>query len=275
MAKTGRSLNKDGTTLQTLQTPDSYRCYIKESLYDESVKRLYILGHRVEFLGGIAIGVPRFLAKMMLRRRLCFLIKPEKVTPVEDYRQALFEYKTTPKMNMEEALSVVADITSIAEKLRKRIWIQDGLLLGLIRDGRLIPWDTDVDMGCKHSDWDREFHYALRNHGFLIRNRKNVGPRVVKNGIEVDIFLHKIDNKNGKLYWSVYDWMNVGKTKHTEYRFFIKPFNTEKRNFYGKNFYIPSPPESWLEQKYGPNWRVPISGWNYASDPANSKAKFI
>ena len=35
----------------------------------------------------------------------------------------------------------------IFEKYSIKYWIDDGTLLGIIRDGDLIPWDHDVDVG--------------------------------------------------------------------------------------------------------------------------------
>jgi phosphorylcholine metabolism protein LicD len=58
-----------------------------------------------------------------------------------------------------------------------RIWLDSGALLGLVRTGQLISWDSDIDLGM----WDREssrldtLKPALRELGYNLSSRKYDG----------------------------------------------------------------------------------------------------
>jgi phosphorylcholine metabolism protein LicD len=47
-----------------------------------------------------------------------------------------------------------------------RVWLQGGALLGLVRNGKPIGWDTDVDFGVFDDDWNSIGVRALEDAGF-------------------------------------------------------------------------------------------------------------
>jgi len=55
----------------------------------------------------------------------------------------------TNKITMESVLFKAIDIL---EALKIDYWVTDGTLLGIIRENRILPWDSDVDLGVWNSE---------------------------------------------------------------------------------------------------------------------------
>jgi len=55
-------------------------------------------------------------------------------------------------MDEEVAVSVLQEIKQIIDNQEIRCWIDQGVLLGAVRDGKFIPWDTDIDFGILYRD---------------------------------------------------------------------------------------------------------------------------
>lgn len=168
-----------------------------------------------------------------------------------------------PLLNEEILSKNLIDINRVCKDLKVPCWLQDGTLLGLIRDGKLIPWDNDADMGCHEDNWTDKVSERLKDLGFNVENRAGIGPRYVRDRQATDIFLHRTE-PDGLWSWSAFKG-------RVEYRFDVPPFNLKEMVFWNENFLVPENPEFWLEIKYGKNWRIPVKHWNYATSPANSR----
>lgn len=168
-----------------------------------------------------------------------------------------------PKIDEEVIINNLIDVNNTCKEFNVKCWLQDGTLLGLIRDNKLIEWDNDADMACHGSDWNPKILDELKKKGFRIEGRPGIGPRMTRRNNSVDIFLYRTED-NGLWSWSAFK-------KRTEYRFDMPPFNLIEKEFWGEKFLIPEDPEKWLEIKYGKNWRTPVMEWDYATDPANSR----
>jgi hypothetical protein len=168
-----------------------------------------------------------------------------------------------PIINEKVLIQNLIDINTVCKKLNVPCWLQDGTLLGLIRDGKLIPWDNDADMGCHEDNWNNEVSELLQELGFTVENRKGIGPRYTRDKNAIDIFLHRTE-PNGVWSWSAF-------RGRIEYRFDVPPFGLKEMIFWNENFLVPENPEKWLEIKYGTEWRTPRRNWNYATSPANSR----
>lgn len=166
-------------------------------------------------------------------------------------------------INHEQHAKNLIDINKTLKKLNIKTWLQDGTLLGLIRNGKLIEWDNDSDMGCHEKNWTKEAEEELKNLGFKMNFRNKIGPRFSRQGSATDIFLYRNESPD------VWSWS--AKKGNVEYRFDMPVFDVIEKEFWGEHFLIPENPEKWLEIKYGQNWRTPVKKWNYATDPANSR----
>lgn len=55
------------------------------------------------------------------------------------------------RSDVEHTASAVLDVARIASEEGLEVWICFGGLLGIVRDGGLLPWNNDVELGCLHT----------------------------------------------------------------------------------------------------------------------------
>ncbi len=134
-----------------------------------------------------------------------------------------------------------------------RWWLDFGTLLGFYRDGKIIDWDSDLDVGILYEDFyknkenierrisERGFYMTKVSDNFYRVNLSNI------NKLHCDIFLFKKDEN------SIYRTHFVEyKSKHDE----IFPLN--KKKFFNIEFNVPNNIEFFLETRYGDKWNIPI-----------------
>ncbi len=63
--------------------------------------------------------------------------------------------------------SVLFKAIDILEALKIDYWVTDGTLLGIVRENRILPWDSDIDLGVWKSEISSsEIVETLKAHGF-------------------------------------------------------------------------------------------------------------
>jgi hypothetical protein len=193
------------------------------------------------------------------------------------------------------------NLATVVAILRSRgifFWLDQGTLLGAVRDGAPIPWDGDLDLSCWHADFSRladlmgefegaGFYFELheykdcaflargegrtieiagqrRDQGFVIRQNalpRNRGwERLVKRGLAA-------------LPRSVFFALRAFGRRtfrrspvvfKTPERFFSS-FRTI--SFLGvEGLPAPRDAEGYLAFKYGADWKVPRKEWDYSRD---------
>ena len=175
----------------------------------------------------------------------------------------------------------VDHITEISRELQKagaEFFLDFGTLLGITREGKIISWDDDIDMGIYITDkfsWD-DLEKAMnslgykKNHQFILEGRVTE-HNYSKGDIYVDLFLHEekdghsfsyvYDRRDGKEYPSPKYWsVMVHKTPSI-----TGTVPVEKDGAY---YNIPVNAEEYLAAVYGENWKTPISGWTHYESPA-------
>jgi hypothetical protein len=132
-----------------------------------------------------------------------------------------------------------------------------GTCLGVVRDGRLIGFDTDVDIGCLIEDIRNEaervvVEFAAAGFEAHIVSNPLTFPRAVvvkRDGIKVDIagFL----KHDGERYCpsSFLDYCLVYPAALVE--------ETETVDYLGCTWRVPSPVQEYLARHYGPGWVNP------------------
>lgn len=176
----------------------------------------------------------------------------------------------TSMIDNTQALANVRDMLDTLTAHGVRAWVQDGTLLGLIRDGRVIPWDHDTDVGAFMTDWNVHAHHALLESGWhlkatLGKTDDGLQHRWTRNGIKTDIFFY-YTNPDGSIWHAAY----VNNVK--QYRFTYAAFGTKLIDTSAGMMLAPDPPEAFLVAKYGSDWRTPKRKWHFARDPKNSRA---
>jgi lipopolysaccharide cholinephosphotransferase len=164
-----------------------------------------------------------------------------------------FEHKETRAM----AINVLQFTCEYLEKNDKEYCVLLGTLLGLVRDGDLIPWDDDIDIGIKRffneknfiDDFKKYFDGKIPNCSFLVKESEEYGI------VGLDI---KIHNPEIYPFTLSIDFMVEGD------EYFYLPLDTfpkeyfrkyEQIEFEGRLYRAPYPKEEFLTYTYG-DWKT-------------------
>lgn len=107
-------------------------------------------------------------------------------------------------MNEEIVVKNLRDITRIFDKNAISYWLDSGTLLGAVRDGRLIEWDGDVDLGVWDDDVPRIIFIfpEFNRKGFDIAiNRKMAVMDITRFNQRINACLY---HKRGDYAWTVW-----------------------------------------------------------------------
>lgn len=156
---------------------------------------------------------------------------------------------------MDIYLNTIAliDFLKIMKKCEIQCWLDGGSLLGVIRDGHLISYDVDSDVGVYFEEFNKKrelFYKEAQKIGFISKEDTNLfRQKFVKNNCKIDVFLFK-KYKNlyyhrafgGLFYWhqDLLDTLDI--VKFEEY-----------------NCYVPHNPKEFLLKLYGKTWIKPIT----------------
>ncbi|WP_177247023.1 LicD family protein [Marinospirillum alkaliphilum] len=159
--------------------------------------------------------------------------------------------------------------------------LDGGTLLGIAREGRLLPWDDDMDLFVPASEVDklRKCILPLWLSGLRVRTEafeSVCGPakpgdlRVVKfrnrkrlisrGEILLDIFVKYADE--AFYHWSVGKGEGQTVNKKVPRHFYD---NLATLEFDGKTYPVPADLDGYLTCRYG-DWRTPVEAWNYRQD---------
>ena len=168
-----------------------------------------------------------------------------------------------------ENLQKLSDLIEKSE-LAGRVWIVGGLVLGLMREGKLLKHDFDADFAFFESDHDgfQRLIPILGQAGFHSRHRwTNSEGRVteytfLKNGAKFEFFIHTLSSDRKQVRWFAYHGR-----KKLEFERELPWHGTRQVLFLGRLWPIPDRTEKYLESQYG-NWRIPDPHFDYTK-PSN------
>ena len=193
---------------------------------------------------------------------------------------------------LARSLSMLNEVTDTLDRYKIQYSLDGGTALGVIREGRLLPWDTDMDIAIDSSQLIelKPALWALFFKGYRIRIRRlrtaaypisEGAVRVIKvwrrkwlffKGPEMlDIFVR---HKDADLCY----WILGGDKKSQRVALNSMPvkFHDELKKilFNNKYFYIAKDDDSFLTYRYG-EWRTPVKQWDaFKNDGAiQQKAK--
>jgi hypothetical protein len=149
----------------------------------------------------------------------------------------------------------------VADLLGVRAFLISGTLLGYVRDGAVIAWDKDIDVGVFSDETDLEaMDAAFEASMFQVRRIDFTSTRLRVqhvDGVAIDIFPHYWDG-DARLFWhdgAATRWWNT-------------PFGLTRTAFLGVDSWIPDDPERYLDENYGP-WRTPDPHFDARLDAPN------
>ena len=177
-------------------------------------------------------------------------------------------------------------------------WICNGTLLGVVRDGELIPWDVDVDIGVFGKYFDKQRAIAVfRRRGFALHSdgagSDYVSFEKYETKVDINIFaeragqyvslwrvvrrsifaraLHKVlrtAGNGGRLLMRLLDSLVYTKEGYSCSLETLLTF--VELNFHGRRVRVPEQFERVLEWTYGPSWRTPNRAYDWRSEGANN-----
>jgi hypothetical protein len=190
---------------------------------------------------------PRVPLIQRVRRRLSSKASPTRPVKVADVPFA------------ERAATALSDLKASCDDVNMDIFLVSGTLLGCVREGNILGWDKDVDVGAIKSDMPDKIEEHLASHPrFRLATVDLISDRIRLNhdsGVKIDLFPHY---REGERVWhdgAATRWWN-------------SPFELESAHFLGNLYFVPSPPECYLEENYG-DWTTPEGRFDARIDAPN------
>lgn len=185
------------------------------------------------------------------------------------FRKRFRSKVTLTGRNYDVARRMLNDMVEICEQADIDFRVDSGTLLGIARDGDLIPWDDDLDctLGVEDLARFKSLFPEIRRRGWRIADdylmpqddvawRKNDARsikirnhrwwRVGRGRIVLDIFVRY---RHGEHVW----WANLGKINRVERKYFD---GYDRLDFHGRKVRAPHDHEQFLALVFG-DWRTP------------------
>lgn len=161
------------------------------------------------------------------------------------------------------ARAALVDLVRVLDGAGVPYFFAAGTALGLVREGRPLGADGDIDVGILDPGWDRDaliarFTADPRFDLDLHPQTQKVGLRH-RGGSPVDIF--RFYPEDGRVW---HDGVFV--------RWHNSPFQVVRRRIGGLRVPLPADPDRYLTENYGADWRTPRPGFDAFTDDAPNLA---
>ena len=189
--------------------------------------------------------------------------------------------------NSETCLESVNKIIDILESIGEKPFLEGGTLLGMYREGKLIDFDYDADIGIIVDDSKYTNKHNMKDYMYklsrVILNDSSFKSIIVcddedyyyvlnifdkhMNHIDLSFFYKNFFNEpnNNSLYTGC-------PSAFTPLLWECSNFNLVRKNFAGKEYWVPDDTEKYLVENYGENWKTPIKSFsNYENIPKQCK----
>lgn len=180
-----------------------------------------------------------------------------------------FNHSKPRVFDIQISMKNLHDLTTVLTKHNVTYWLQDGTLLGYVREKNLISHDKDTDIGLFWSD---------------IEYRKDIIKEIIKLGFRISkikgymkdslLLTFSRDNQSTDLFFYYYNKDKIyhcatGK-KWQIYQYYYEPFIVKKVEFLDYNFFVPNDELKFIETKYGKDWQISKPKWRNITDPVNA-----
>lgn len=212
-------------------------------LSDENPVAHLVYGTFLQKQGELPEAVEHFRAA--LRFRLADPFKPAKPPArTDDFDKA-------------ETEALMWSTLSVLAKSEIHAFASYGTLLGLIREGSLLPFDKDIDFGLPHCEMERAAACLESNGWVESRNSFLTNPRAFfhpLNGITLDLSGFVVDKETGGTFTGF--WMDNIPYEWARNTRYIDVNLRKSSSPAGEPIWELESPEAWLEAIYG-DWRTP------------------
>ena len=177
-------------------------------------------------------------------------------TVVDEMPDYLYVNRWTPVCCIENLAKTGRHVFQILESHSVRYWLEGGSLLGAARNGQIIPWDYDIDIGIYREDI-KKCHYFPTN-GSIVDQKGFLWEKAVEgdfyrvhfsqqNRLHVDIF--PFESRNGTM--TKHFWYESHRQDCEFPERFLKPLT--RIRFIDWNAFSPNSVREFLEYKFGKN----------------------
>lgn len=148
-----------------------------------------------------------------------------------------------------QGLSVLKEMSSVLNQHHIPFFFAAGTVLGIVRDGKPLDHDDDIDVGIFEEDWDREklLSAFTRHTRFKVEPTMASKPKLRlthRSGAQVDIFRFYREHE------SIYHDGNFVRWRNSHFE------TSSHQCCDGESVPVPSPTDQYLTENYG-NWRDP------------------
>lgn len=178
---------------------------------------------------------------------------------------------TTTRFGQRRGRRYIRELLRIAQNTGVRAWVSHGTLLGLVRQGRLLRHDKDIDFCVLHSEDSASFLRRVSGKGFVVQHVEGNATdslyiSVRKKGIPIDlyfVFPSPHHHHQLSLYFRSDDF------SAERVNFLLSAIPSEF-NRTVKGIPIPDIAEQLIVEGYGSHWRRPQTNWSIFFDPPNA-----
>lgn len=182
-------------------------------------------------------------------------------------------------------LSLIAFVQESLQEIGICSFADFGTMLGIIREGKLLAHDLDVDIGViLNESFDvHRIRVAMERNGFTLWRQYIMGDQLVEESyrlgdLKVDFNYYRMDETCAKT------WLFYRKPGHKyeaiNHRHIVEMTYSPIREMQtvtvaGTEIVIPKNAEQILVEKYGASWRTPDKGWIYWQSPAATQIEGV
>lgn len=174
----------------------------------------------------------------------------------ENMPDFLYEGRWTPPCCLKNLRETAAHVFQVLESYNIRYWLEGGSLLGAIRNGDIIPWDYDVDIGVYQEDLIKLSIFMASTDNAIVDERGFVWEKAIEgdfyrvqfsktNRLHVDIF--PFYSRNGTMTKNTWFESHPQDCEFPEH--FLQPL--ERYSFAAANPFGPNNARKFLELKFG------------------------
>lgn len=263
-------------------------------IFDIAFPREYIYWfHEIDFYGS-KTNIP-----IQSKKYLAWMYGDDWETPNQNYEKQWDFYHDMEKYNTKRELTYnLEKVVGILNKHEIPFWMYGGALLGYVRDGKLIPWDNDIDLFV----WKRDYHKILelkkefKDAGYVCSIRdgcimlkwndmnitivhytldgekawleklctRNKFGNIIYYGLLCKTLEHKMKLSTKFLKWFLLKSNGAYKTRQEVPSHFYQKLKTI--NLLGVDLNVPEETEDYLEYTFGSDWRTPIKNFKYTPE---------
>ena len=186
-----------------------------------------------------------------------------------------FQKKRNTALN-ENGYIVLEQISKVLQQIEIVHFPDFGTLLGLVREGKLLGHDCDIDFGILNAgEKDKEsIRHAVGELGYKRREHYCVNGIIREESYEkgdnsFDVFYYEKDSKGYHCYiFCRIDHVKYKNKSEASAGIYRYPMDIipELRTIHNIDLPIPRNAEKLLEMKYGKDWRIPNKHWHYWFD---------